>query len=1202
MYQPTEVVASIQIVAATGYDWVSIAKADIEDMFVKRQVALYDEAAITIVDGVKKINDNYVVGLDFYVQEVQTCYKATSMVVTLKIYSPDKLLTLEKNCQTFVSKMIKDILSKIMPSLPYSSSNIAYNCTKMKVLNYMWSYQLRDSEGNYVVKNEVKEHIFPFLVQYNESIYDMLARTCNRWGEFLFYEKGHLNIGYSFNDKSTSDTSSADTTALSTLSFNSYTYIDLDEHTIGDNYNRSANYDSNIIDNPYQKSPYKVEGLFFSPGEKWDVMLVKKFASFLKNDKNLPTWFANELFDDLYAIASKGSTVAINNSEFDNTYFVSNTNGTDPTQFGTDGEGNKVSFNPFSEISSKFVNDLYMQILSNEQNASKGAVSIDFDTTFPGLLLGQVIEVDSARFIVVQIDCKTVYVGETASYVYQVIATPQDHSKKVNICIYDENDKDTKGDGKPKEKEVYLFYPTILPTGHIRTADPQMATVTDANDPLGNGRVRVMFTWQNINKDDDGKITDDCKKASSPWIQYTANAGGKKGIMGMHYEDDKVFVGFVDGNVERPYVLGAVSKGAGADIHCATPGGHVLKINDDPAGFSKFFTGMFLPGWSTMSAFLPQMSKFPEGDNALKMGGGFELTDNYGFYKISGSSDGRNVSVASPWGDVRVSAFTGITISAPNGDIRISGKNVSIEAGNNLSLVSGKNVNYKLWREKKTAGGELQYVLLDVAAAVAKKLTEKFITIVDLSMIRNVVEIVMRPVEGSLTVKSNRYLKLEAGKDECSYPAEAYSDYRKESSYLKFEDKWNAKRSAGFYRIHNSNMGSNMEEIFQKIIPMVDDLDQKYKASYNKCVKLKTQLNESMVDLASYVNTNGGRSYKPATFDALYNSLKADLWKEGKYEPFKEDKLQFSDEVKVEGDLATIVSDHRVREEKSMLGAAIPEEKVRQMVVDRRKECRNEALKTLNELRQEICKLLNLEFDAVDVGKKLSWFLGSAAPKDFKKKMNASFSRGKCKESRYYKFEADDTRKALDVEIPSANQALTDQDRKYMRRVVALNLLDEFGFCHDDLRKKKDPADPAVPPVPKTDATAPSAAPAADNILNNDCWKDFINSLNGIPSLERDKSLIAGAIENAVGAAWDNINVWEGIFEKYSWGQGKKGKILFGAEGNTYALENKVFKAITPMSPKVTSLLEDDVDLSTQDKQLVKAFLDKIRNELNNNF
>ena len=175
--------------------------------------------------------------------------------------------------------------------------------------------------------------------------------------------------------------------------------------------------------------------------------------------------------------------------------------------------------------------------------------------------------------------------------------------------------------------------------------------------------------------------------------------------MGAHYAGDRVFVGFVDGNVERPYVLGAISKGAGADIHCTTPGGHQLKISDDDEGVRAFLTSMFLPMWGTWGDFIPNFggkNPFDGTKNNLALAGGFELSDNFGIYKISGSTDSREINIQSPWGNVGISAFTGISISAPNGDISIKGKNISIEAGNNLNIVSGKNVDYKLWKEKDT--------------------------------------------------------------------------------------------------------------------------------------------------------------------------------------------------------------------------------------------------------------------------------------------------------------------------------------------------------------------------------------------------------------------------------------------------------------------------------------------------------------------
>ena len=49
----------------------------------------------------------------------------------------------------------------------------------------------------------------------------------------------------------------------------------------------------------------------------------------------------------------------------------------------------------------------------------------------------------------------------------------------------------------------------------------------------------------------------------------------------------------------------------------------------------------------------------------------------------------RQISIESPFGDVNINAFTGITINAPNGDVKIIGKNVEIRANNNLKLVKG---------------------------------------------------------------------------------------------------------------------------------------------------------------------------------------------------------------------------------------------------------------------------------------------------------------------------------------------------------------------------------------------------------------------------------------------------------------------------------------------------------------------------------
>ena len=485
-----------------------------------------------------------------------------------------------------------------------------------------------------------------------------------------------------------------------------------------------------------------------------------------------------------------------------------------------------------------------------------------------------------------------------------------------------------------------------------------------------------------------------------------------------------------------------------------------------------------------------------------------------------------------------------------------------------------------------TVGGCFSQFLLDVAAAVARRMTEKAITIVDLSMIRSMWDIVMRPQEGCLTVKSNRYLKLASGNNECAYPAEGYSDFKKNNIYDKFVNKREAKVASGL-AIGCSGEGSAMREIFETISPMVDDLDQKYKTVWNKCFDLKVELSQRFALLDGWVNDSTKRAIQGANFNDLYeNKLKADLWKDGKYEPFKESDLEkwLSDEVKVDGDLNTIVSDACINSHKiDFPKVKNDHHSLRLRVVDKRKELRKNVLNSMNKLRKEICNLLNLEFNPADINKKLSWFVFTPAPKDYKKKMNTSFSREKCANSRYYKFDADDARKSLAAKIGDTVQALDVNDKKYMRRVVAMNMLDQLGF-KDDMRI---PVKGVVPPKPATDITKPLS------VLDKTTWEDYVESISGIPPLGRDKSLIQQGIESGFDAAWSKVNIWESAIEWFTWGEGKKGKILFNGDGETLKLEKKGFDNIVPLDPKMKYLTDDD--LSDGEKITAHAFLTHIK-------
>lgn len=1214
MYQPTEILATIMFSPLETKDgqetWYSI-KADVFSLFKDKKVELYDNVS------------NYKIGDDFYVQEVSPSFKPDSLIVRLKIYSLDKLLTLKHDCRSFVSmKLGAGILATEMEKYtkPYASTEkVAFNSDNMKVLSSLKELSVQKpsekwakaDKPEYETKSVGTEHIFPYLVQYNESFYDMLVRTTNRWGEFMYYEDGQLNIGYPDSTKVfiTHEDPKED-------KYKCINYINLDDIELASNYDRAADYDKNILDATLEKSPNSVSGLLLAPGGKMDKVIMKKIAAFFKNDKNIPTFIGNQLFDDLYSLATKEISVDNDNKEFDAKHFSDDNKKEWPEKFGEYNFGsekspkNKDGFNMFTEVNSEYTSKKYGKILSKEKAAGLDAVCVDFDTYFPCLKLGQVIEVYSKDYIVVQIDCKPNYQykvnrnnwvvanNDNPELVFSVIATPRD-SEEVKVLKRTKDD-----DGKMQESEgkETPFYPTVIASGHARYADPQMATVIDADDPAGKGRVRVMFAWESIPKDNNDKIDfDQAKKQATPWLQFTANAGGGKGIMGKHYPEDKVFVGFLDGNVERPYVIGAVSKGADTDVTFESPGGHSMTIGDDAGGIQSFVLGTLTPGVETLTSFLPDLSsKFEFGkgwDKNLCFGGGFEITDKYGIYKISGSTDGREVAIASPWGDVNVSAFTGINISAPNGDISIKGKNISIEAGNNLSLVSGKNVSYKLWQEKDSKKADLMQFALDIPLAVAKKVAEKVTNLVDLSIVRSMVEIVMKPVEGALTVKSNRFLKLEAGKSECAYPVTAYKKSKEElQKELDEEKKKDILEGTGKIL----GVGRAMTELFESIKPVIQTLDDHYQTHYNKCVDLKKKLKTAIEDLEPWRNKlDDDTKYACGKkFDDLWTDLMPKLWvKKDKYEDLKEADLQFSDLIEVEGNPDAIVDKpchdahtflvnlrHPIAFGGSLSKGSI--EAIDAAIVEHRKVLRKNALDALNALGKEINYLLNFDMKR-QYTTSLSSFYVTPVPKDYKDKMMKALSRENCPDLLYYKMPSDDQKK-LTTKY-NTDEFCSDLNVLYAKRIVAMNLIKEFGFYLEDLPANSEYAiDPAI-----------ADSNNKKSVLHPDCWKTYVGRISGVPALGRASSSISSIAKGALSDALDNLTFWDSTVEKFTWGNGADGKILFsGDDKKTYVLASKAGDAADVVEPTFKTLKASDY--GDKEKERVQNFVKGIQKALEN--
>ena len=99
---------------------------------------------------------------------------------------------------------------------------------------------------------------------------------------------------------------------------------------------------------------------------------------------------------------------------------------------------------------------------------------------------------------------------------------------------------------------------------------------------------------------------------------------------------------------------------------------------------------------------------------------------------------------------VSLSAFTGIKISAPNGDIILKGKNITLDAGNKVTIKSGSNIS-------SDGADYLKSKLLGWAKLRIKEY------VVDLTLFRTLVEALIKPIDGTLRIKSQRYLCLDAG-------------------------------------------------------------------------------------------------------------------------------------------------------------------------------------------------------------------------------------------------------------------------------------------------------------------------------------------------------------------------------------------------------------------------------------------------------
>ena len=355
-----------------------------------------------------------------------------------------------------------------------------------------------------------------------------------------------------------------------------------------------------------------------------------------------------------------------------------------------------------------------------------------------------------------------------------------------------------------------------LKEGEIATTEQK---ITEAKTEVENAQMAQTQSQAEVDQLTE-KWNLQLEKVASPWVRVAMPMATSEG--GVYFRPkvgDEVLVNFDNGNVERPYVSGSLySKehtDPGGDMVIKSPSGQ--KISFGVAGDGMGFIHNVSPFLAALQGIVPGL--IPDGslgDDARKLCGDITFSDEFGMFNVNMSSTNRKVSIASPFGNVSVSAFTGITISAPNGDVNIVGKNVNISAGNNLRLTSGTNVNNdntptndgngevnnstgvdekkpgfwsKVWSGTKSKTVEWSKEAADYGLNyVGGKLGS--LAVVDMKLLRCLSDVFLRPIEGTLCVKSKNYLMLEAGKGQADVNVERYSNnWQKVKGYEKDADK-----------------------------------------------------------------------------------------------------------------------------------------------------------------------------------------------------------------------------------------------------------------------------------------------------------------------------------------------------------------------------------------------------------------------------
>ncbi|MCQ2329388.1 MAG: phage baseplate assembly protein V [Paludibacteraceae bacterium] len=671
------------------------------------------------------------------------------------IFSQFKVSSIEKGKNTTIRMYSPEAaLARETESKSYTAVNFANDIFLPTMKNANLSVKTSDDTIFGKIGGGDNEYMSAYLVQFNETKYDFLMRTTNRSGVPMYFENGQMILGRTGNTIKIDDTSKQD-----------YNDVFFGEEDTAEN-REDKTYSAEITDNEFYESINKGKYNEYSKeretgDREWMIAL---------RSLNEHSSLMDGVLDGGFKIAQTTSAYATNvskeNNEYNDKYFK------DPK--GRQYNDKKDSYTQFanytaSSADSRFSDKHYKTVRKAQQEMAKKCIWVRYKTSKEKYFIGDILDINAwgGEYIVVRVEMtasiKNSSWNNTWQYMLMAKGSYGDNGYVItpaaDLLAARENENTILKEYEEMEIWEGCKYDEVR-----RFDGVQQATVVDNQDPKRLGRVRVKYGWQDENS------------AATPWLKMLTPLATKNGgVCFVPQKDDKCLVGYRNGNIEQPYIAGATftkdttpkwgARGHENIISCKN--GHSIRFWTPKDFLASIASTIPMLSWLTdlipgqVHADAPDPTKDSRG--GMSYIGGIDISDDACLYEISASSTSRSVTISSNLGKVDVNAFSAINISAPMGDINITGKNVSIIAGNNLKVKAGEELN-------KDSDSIMSMIGASIKPAIVEKVLFSDL-ILDLRPLVALKNLIYKPSDGNLCFSSEQFITMEAGEGKVSLPS-----------------------------------------------------------------------------------------------------------------------------------------------------------------------------------------------------------------------------------------------------------------------------------------------------------------------------------------------------------------------------------------------------------------------------------------------